>query len=137
MRGVALVGTVLALTLAACSAAAAPGTEAPSAAASPRVITIEANDQLKFVPAAVTVQKGETVVFRVVNSGTVDHEFMVGPKDAVAADSKDGTAELEGLKGGETKELTYTFPDAGDFAFACHEEGHFEAGMVGTVTVTP
>lgn len=122
------------LVLAACTGSAAPGANAPSAG--PRVITLEANDQLKFVPAAVTVKTGETITFRVVNKGAAEHEFMVGPTQAVFEDGAEGTAEIEGIEKGETKELTYAFAQGGEYAFACHEVGHFEAGMVGSIAVT-
>lgn len=120
--------------LAACTVSAAPGANAPSAG--PRVITLEANDQLKFVPATITVKAGETITFRVANTGAVEHEFMVGPKQAVLEDGEEGTAEIEGIEKGQTKELTFTFAEGGEYAFACHELGHFEAGMVGSIAIS-
>jgi uncharacterized cupredoxin-like copper-binding protein len=35
----------------------------------------------------------------------------------------------------QTKSLTYTFDGPGAYAFACHVDGHYEAGMRGTITV--
>jgi len=37
----------------------------------------------------------------------------------------------------QTKSVTYTFTGSGPFAFACHEPGHFEAGMKGTIAISP
>lgn len=37
---------------------------------------------------------------------------------------------------GQTKEATVTFEDPGEILYGCHIEGHYDAGMVGTVTVT-
>ena len=37
---------------------------------------------------------------------------------------------------GETKELTWTFTQAGDLLFGCHEPAHYAGGMVGTIHVT-
>lgn len=129
---IGIAAAVVALALGACSAAAAPQTGAP-----PRVIEIQADDQMRFSPATVTAQPGETVRFRVTNVGKAEHEFMVGPKAAVDADGEEGTAEIEGLEAGQTKDLVYTFAAAGTYAFACHEPGHFEAGMFGTIALKP
>ena len=129
---IGIAAVVVALTLGACSVSAAP-----QSGATPRVVAIQANDQMKFSPATITAQPGEAVLFRVTNVGKAVHEFMVGPKDAVDADGEDGTAEIEDIRGGQTKELLYTFADAGTYAFACHEVGHFEAGMVGSIALQP
>lgn len=40
------------------------------------------------------------------------------------------------LQPGETKELTGTFTSAGELIYGCHEPGHYDAGMRGTLTVT-
>lgn len=138
--------------LAACSAAgsatssASIGPVTPTAQASPafgftpgtkdhpRVVVITTSDTLMFIPNAVTVAKGETVTFQIKNTGTVEHEFMVGLMTDAFAD-KEGTPEVAGIKGGETKSLTFTFDGPGPYAFACHAPGHFEAGMKGTITL--
>lgn len=103
----------------------------------PRIAPITMTDALKFDPATEAVAAGETVSFVLVNAGTVTHEFLLGPEAAVAADKGDGKTALEvpDIKGGHVAELTYTFPATGAFAFACHETGHYEAGMKGTVTL--
>jgi uncharacterized cupredoxin-like copper-binding protein len=128
---IGIAAAVVALALGACSAAA------PQSGATPRVIAIQADDQMDFSPATITAQPGETVQFRVTNVGKVEHEFMVGSKDAVDADGGEDTAEIEGLGAGQTKDLVYTFAAAGTYAFACHEPGHFEAGMFGTIALQP
>ena len=35
---------------------------------------------------------------------------------------------------GETKEITWRFGDA-DLEYACHEPGHYDAGMRGQITI--
>lgn len=40
-----------------------------------------------------------------------------------------------GLKPGETKSLTWRFTEAGEVLYGCHEPGHYEGGMVGTIDV--
>ena len=108
----------------------------PGTAASPRVISIVATPQLRFVPAAVSVKQGETVTFVVTTMGPVVHEFMVGPAADVAAD-KSGTPEIADIGMMDTRSLTYTFEGPGPYAFACHAPGHYEAGMAGTIAVVP
>jgi uncharacterized cupredoxin-like copper-binding protein len=66
--------------------------------------------------------------------GPAVHEFMVGPADAVAADTP-GTPEIADIAMMQSKSLTYTFDGSGPYAFACHAEGHYEAGMHGTITL--
>lgn len=138
----------VALTLAACSGSVAPSvpTTRASAAAStaldftpgtktnPRVVVITTSDQFMFTPDTITVAKGETVTFQLKNPGTIEHEFMIGPMADAFADKK-GTPEIDGITPGNTKALTFTFDGAGPYAFACHAEGHFEAGMKGTIVV--
>ena len=104
--------------------------------ASPRIIDITANDLLLFQPNAVSVQQGETITFRVKNTGQATHEFKVGPMKAVF-DDLDSAPEVADITPGSTKTLTYTFTDTGPYAFACHQPGHFENGMIGFVNVVP
>jgi len=105
--------------------------------ANPRLVEIAMSDQLNFVPHDVPVTSGETVTFLLTNEGTAVHEFAVGPSDKVDADEVDGKLVMEAdeIDGHHIKTLTYTFDGPGPYSFACHEPGHFEAGMKGTITV--
>jgi uncharacterized cupredoxin-like copper-binding protein len=104
--------------------------------AKPRIIDMKTTDQLLFAPNAVSVQQGETVTFRITNVGQAAHEFKVGPMQAVF-DDLESAPEVASITPGSTKTLTYTFTDTGPYAFACHEPGHFENGMIGFVSVVP
>ncbi len=104
--------------------------------ASPRVIAITANDLLLYDPTAVSVQQGETITFRVTNSGKAEHEFKLGPMQDVF-DDLPSAPELSAIAPGATASLTYTFTGTGPYAYACHEPGHFENGMIGFVNVVP
>ncbi len=106
----------------------------PGTVAAPRVVRIAAGPGYTFTPSSVAVARGETVTFVVTAMGPAVHEFMVGPADAVAADTP-GTPELTDIGMTQSKSLTYTFDGSGPFAFACHAEGHYQAGMHGTITV--
>lgn len=106
----------------------------PGTVASPRVVEMTADDNLNFIPGSVVVAKDETVTFKIKNLGKAEHEFMIGPIDAAFADAE-GTQEVAGIGAGTTGTLTVTFDKAGQYAFACHEPGHFEHGMIGFITV--
>ena len=102
--------------------------------AAPRLVRIAAGPGYTFSPSTVAVARGETVTFVVTAMGPAVHEFMVGPAAAVAADTQ-GTPEIADTSMMQSKSLTYTFDGSGPFAFACHAEGHYEAGMRGTITL--
>jgi uncharacterized cupredoxin-like copper-binding protein len=113
------------------------GVPAVGTASSPRLVHIDMSDQLKFDPDNIQVAAGETITFVLTNSGEAVHEFQVGPADQVAADAVDGKSnvEIDSLDGGSTNALTYTFSGPGPYAFGCHEPGHYENGMMGTITI--
>jgi uncharacterized cupredoxin-like copper-binding protein len=103
----------------------------------PRVVTVAMDDDLQFAPMDIPVTKGETVMFVLPNLGSAVHEFQVGPAGLVASDTVDGSivVEVDEIEGRHVKSVTYTFDGDGPYAFACHEPGHFEAGMKGTITL--
>jgi uncharacterized cupredoxin-like copper-binding protein len=106
-----------------------PGTES-----APRDVAIAADDELTYRPNVIVVVEGETVTFHISNAGQAQHEFMLGPEADAMADTE-GTPEVADIAAGETKTLTFTFDGPGPYAFACHEPGHFEAGMLGYIVV--
>ena len=93
------------------------------------------DDSFRFMPDSVQVTTGETIRFVLTNSGKAVHEFQVGPADKVAADEVDGVVvvEADALDAGSTHVVDYTFDGSGPYAYACHEPGHYEAGMKGTI----
>ena len=115
-----------------------PGAPTVGTKDDPRLVHIDMTDALKFTPDQVAIQSGEAVRFILTNSGTVTHEFQVGPADRVAADNVDGVLNIEKdeLTAGSTAAVDYTFTASGPFAFACHEPAHYEAGMKGTIDLS-
>jgi uncharacterized cupredoxin-like copper-binding protein len=108
--------------------------------AHPRMVVIRMDDHLEFVPSEVAVTPGETILFVLPNVGsTLTHEFQVGPADRVALDQADGqiVVEADKIEPFHVDYLTYTFGGVGPYAFACHEPGHYEAGMKGVIDLTP
>jgi uncharacterized cupredoxin-like copper-binding protein len=108
--------------------------------AHPRMIVIRMDDQLEFVPGDVSVKPGETIMFVLANVGaTVAHDFAVGPADRVSLNQVDGqiVMAVENIEPQHVQYLTYTFGTVGPYAFADHRPGHYEAGMKGSVDLTP
>ena len=108
-------------------------------------IQVNLTDGLRIEPGSMTVPAGVPVTFVVTNRGATDHEFYLGDEEAQAAHETDmvemggmGHDEPEGIavKPGETKELTYTFAEAGQTLAGCHVAGHYGGGMRATITVT-
>ena len=114
-----------------------PGAPQVGTKENPRVVWLNMDDSLKFMPDSIAVAKDETIRFVLTNSGTVVHEFQVGAADKVAADEVDGVVvvEKDELDEGSTHAVNYTFSGAGPYAYACHEPGHYEAGMTGTIEI--
>jgi len=90
-----------------------------------RTIRIRALDTMRYDEQKLTVRAGETVRFVVTDAGKIRHEGMVMPDEA------NGIS----LAPGETKSIVWHFAGPGTVEFACHEPGHFEAGMVGRILV--
>ncbi|MDP9468779.1 MAG: plastocyanin/azurin family copper-binding protein [Chloroflexota bacterium] len=134
---------VLAVTLAACSSPGAAGTASPSSGGSPRVVAVTMTDEFRFVPAQFSFSAGDTVRFEVTNAGTIQHEFFIGDTNAQGAHEAEmvdgGMAHDEpngiSVDPGGSKVLEHTFAAAGAVVIGCHEPGHYDAGMVATVSV--
>jgi uncharacterized cupredoxin-like copper-binding protein len=106
----------------------------------PRMIVLRLDDNLEFVPGEVSVTPGETILFVLANVGSgATHEFQLGPADRVALDQVDGqiVVEADKIEPLHAAYLTYTFGSVGPYAFACHEPGHYEAGMKGIIDLGP
>jgi uncharacterized cupredoxin-like copper-binding protein len=111
-----------------------------------RTVTIRMTDDMKLNPNHLQVRLGETLRLRAVNAGAVLHEIVIGTKDELAAHA-DMMKKHPGMEHdepymahvppGKQGDIVWTFNRAGDFEFACLIAGHFEAGMRGTIRVTP
>jgi len=111
-----------------------------------RTITIDMTDAMRFTPDALTVQEGETVRFVVRNRGRMLHEMVIGTPEELAKHAammarfpsmEHDAPYMVHVDPGKTGEIVWTFNRAGSFEFACLIAGHYEAGMRGTITVTP
>ena len=111
-----------------------------------RTIDVGMGDHMRFTPARIAVQQGETVRFVVRNSGKLMHEFVIGTRAENARHAemmvKHPNMEhdepyMAHVAPGKTGEIVWTFNRPGTFEFACLIAGHYQAGMVGTITVAP
>ena len=68
--------------------------------------------------------------------GGMDHSAMGhGSMDMPGMKHDDPNSVL--VEPGKTAELTWTFTRADNLEFACNVPGHYQAGMVGKVKVSP
>lgn len=139
------------------------GHAAPAAQAS-RTVELTLGD-IYFEPRSLDVKAGETVRFVLVNKGQLLHEFNLGDAAMHAAHQQEMLAmQTSGMltstgmqhqnmphgdhgmahddpnsvlvEPGKTAELTWTFAKTDNLEFACNLPGHYQAGMVGKLTVT-
>ena len=102
---------------------------------------VELTDELTFVPNALTVATGSTVVWR--NVGSVSHSVTAYEADIPGGASyfasggfETESAARDGFPEGEITEgdsYSHTFDTAGEYRYFCIP--HEQAGMTGTVTV--
>jgi len=134
------------------------GEPAPAGKAT-RTVEVVLKD-IAFEPKSLEVKAGETVRFVLINEGKLPHEFNLGDKamhaehqkEMLAMQGKLFTAGMnhEGMdhgqmnhgggntvlvQPGQRAELTWTFRKSAPIEFACNVPGHYQAGMVGPLTI--
>jgi len=94
-----------------------------------------ASDQTQF-------KVGVPYHFVVVNKGATEHELMIAPPmtAGMTLEQIDDAQLFEApdIEVGQTKTVDYIFKASalnGTWEFACHEPGHYEAGMKLPVTI--
>ncbi len=107
-------------------------------------LTIELGE-MYFTPNDITLEAGKPYILTLVNIGVVKHEFTASEFFWTVATRKAQTAESEvkvpffteiEVFAGKSVDL-YLIPlIPGTYDLKCEIEGHFEAGMFGTITVT-
>ncbi|WLW62588.1 cupredoxin family protein [Achromobacter aegrifaciens] len=124
--------------------AAAPIGKPGNPAKVSRTIVVDMTDAMRFTPDEIDVKAGETIRFKVSNSGKIRHEMVLGTtadlnshyqmmlKDPGMRHEEPNSVSLEAGKAGD---IVWTFDKAGTVAFACLEPGHYPAGMKGAVSV--
>jgi uncharacterized cupredoxin-like copper-binding protein len=109
-----------------------------------RTIRVDMSDAMRFTPADITVKRGETVKLVATNKGQVLHEMVLGTSEELKKHAEmmkkfpgmeHDEPHMVHVTPGKSGEIIWQFTKAGEFQFACLIPGHFEAGMVGKVTV--
>ena len=109
-----------------------------------RTVDIVMSDAMRYTPGNIKVKRGETIRFRVKNTGQIKHEMVLGSRAELKEHAKTMARfpEMEhddpnaiSVEPGKTGELVWRFTRAGKFDFACLVPGHFEAGMQGKIAV--
>ena len=117
---------------------------AGNAKAVTRTISESMLDKMRFTTDKIEVKQGDTVKFVLKNEGKIMHEFVIGTKkeldEHAALMIKFPTMEhdepyMAHVPPGKTGEIIWTFNRPGTFDFACLIAGHYQAGMVGKITV--
>ncbi len=109
-----------------------------------RTVAVEMSDAMRFMPAAISVNQGETIRFVVKNAGKLKHEFVLGTEKDLK-EHYDAMKKYPGMEhddpsmisvgAGKTGEVIWQFSKAGKVDFACLQPGHYDAGMKGQVKV--
>jgi uncharacterized cupredoxin-like copper-binding protein len=109
-----------------------------------RTMTITMSDTMRFSPANLTIKQGTTVRFVVRNDGMLLHEMVLGTEDDLAKhaelmrkfpDMEHDEPYMVHVQPGRTENMVWQFNRPGQFRFACLAPGHYEAGMIGEITV--
>ncbi len=117
---------------------------AGDAKAAKRTVQITMLDSMRFSPDTITAKLGETIRFTMKNTGALGHELVIGTQatldEHAALMAKFPSMEhdepyMAHVGAGHHGSIVWTFNRPGSFAFACLIPGHYQAGMVGKITV--
>jgi uncharacterized cupredoxin-like copper-binding protein len=109
-----------------------------------RTFEVTMDDTMRFTPATLQVEQGETVRLVVTNQGKLKHELSLGTEQELLEhleemkkfpDMEHDEPNNVTLAPGKSGEIIWQFTQSGTVHFACLIPGHFEAGMKGTVDV--
>jgi len=111
-----------------------------------RTIRVQMHDTMRFVPGEVSVRQGEVVRFVAENEGAILHEMVLGTKEELERHAalmrkfpgmEHDEPHMTHVKPGKTGDIGWRFTKPGTFYYGCLIPGHYEAGMIGRITVTP
>ena len=94
-----------------------------------------------YTPDVFTIPAGQTITINIRNDGAVLHEFVL-MKPGLTIGESFGPEDEENIywevevDPGQSKTETFTAPtELGDYQVVCGTEGHFAAGMVGSLKI--
>lgn len=109
-----------------------------------RTVVVRMRDSMRFDPQRIRVRLGETIRFVIRNQGRMLHEMVIGTPEVLKEhaelmrrfpDMQHDEPWMAHVEPGAVGEIVWHFNRAGEFAYACLIPGHYEAGMVGRLTV--
>lgn len=109
-----------------------------------RTIEIDMTDEMRFDPAFIEVQRGETIRFIVSNSGSLMHEIVLGTgrslrqhaaEMAKHPDMTHSGPNMAHVMPGTSEEIIWNFNKKGVVHMACLIDGHDKKGMKGIIRV--
>ncbi len=110
-----------------------------------RTVRVDMTDNMRFTPAEVRVRRGEVVRFVAANRGQVLHEMVLGTMEDLKHHAElmrkhpgmeHDEPHMAHVGPGQSGEIGWRFTEPGTYYYGCLLPGHFEAGMVGKVTVS-
>jgi uncharacterized cupredoxin-like copper-binding protein len=142
-QGSAILAVVFTLLLASCG-------QSQPAASAPQELSVAAKE-FAFAPAALTAKAGQPITISLQNTGAVEHDWSIREIAISGEATSSGDAPSGHTMGGMGDEpklhvavgtggkgtLTFTPSKPGTYEYYCTVAGHKEAGMVGTLTITP
>ena len=120
MRRSAVLPVAIGLLLSACGGGESSTGSGDTADSNRPTIAVRSLDSLKFDPTAVSTAAGKVRIEQI-NEGSVVHTFVLEGQDFKLVDDDNKLIELT----------------VGEYTFFCDVPGHREAGMEGTLTVSP
>jgi uncharacterized cupredoxin-like copper-binding protein len=91
--------------------------------------------EFKIDSSQTTFTTGTPYRFVIKNEGTVPHNWAIMPRGETDESQALISVGADQLPPGATVTRDYTFTQTGDWEFACHLPGHYEAGMFLHITV--
>lgn len=114
---------------------------APAPAGATTTLSIEMNE-FSFSPASFSVPAGKQIKLQLKNSGSIQHDFIILKKGVVLPGKFDSDKQADDvyfhavLDSGKSDSFTFTAPDEpGEYQVICGIAGHFQAGMIASMTV--
>ncbi len=131
---IVLILVFLSITLTGCSAGAASNGASTT-------LNVEMNE-FTFNPTNYTIPAGQKITLKLKNSGEVAHDFIILKKGVEIKGSFDHDKQMDDmyfhamLDPGKSGEFTFTAPaEPGEYQIICGVLGHFQAGMIASLTV--